>query len=51
MPRAEDVPERIGVNVLVSNEATDVGDGNTQYSTRVDLRRVERANGNGRKPA
>ncbi len=38
LPRAEDVPERIGVNALVAGTRSDMGDGNTLYSARVDVR-------------
>lgn len=37
LPRAEDTPERLGVNALVSGETSDLGDSNTLYSTRVEL--------------
>lgn len=37
LPRAEDTPERLGVNALVSGEVSDLGDSNTLYSTRVDV--------------
>lgn len=37
LPRAEDVPERLGINALTSPELSDVGAGNVLYSTRVDL--------------
>jgi len=40
LPRASDVPERIGVNALVSGEASDMGESNSLYSTRVDIRRA-----------
>jgi len=40
LPRAEDTPERVGVNALVSAEVSDLGDNNSLYSTRVDLRRA-----------
>lgn len=40
LPRAADTPERIGVNALVSGEVSDLGDSNTLYSTRVDVRRA-----------
>lgn len=42
LPRAQDVPEKIGVNALVSAEVSDLGNSNTLYSTRVDVRRAER---------
>jgi anaerobic selenocysteine-containing dehydrogenase len=38
LPRSEDVPEGIGVNALVPDALSDLGDGNVLYSTRVDLR-------------
>jgi anaerobic selenocysteine-containing dehydrogenase len=38
VPRAADVPERIGINVLVSPELSDMGAGNVLYSTRVDVK-------------
>ncbi len=40
MPRAEDVPEGVGVNALVAGARSDMGDGNVLYSTRVDVRRA-----------
>ena len=40
MPRAVDVPERVGINALVSAEASDLGESNTLYSTRVNVERV-----------
>jgi anaerobic selenocysteine-containing dehydrogenase len=40
LPRADDTPERIGVNALVSSAVSDLGDSNTLYSTRVDVRRA-----------
>lgn len=40
LPRALDVPERIGINALVPDALSDLGDGNVLYSTRVDVRRV-----------
>lgn len=40
LPRACDVPEGIGVNALVSAEASDMGESNSLYSTRVDIRRA-----------
>jgi anaerobic selenocysteine-containing dehydrogenase len=40
LPRADDTPERIGVNALVSSAVSDLGDSNTLYSTRVDIRRA-----------
>jgi len=36
-PRKEDVPERIGINVLNGPEISDIGNGTTYFSTRVDL--------------
>ena len=38
LPRADQVPERIGLNALVSPALSDLGASNTLYSTRVDLR-------------
>ena len=38
LPKAEDIPERIGVNALVSGETSDMGESNSLYSTRVDVR-------------
>ena len=40
LPKAEDIPERIGVNALVSGETSDMGESNSLYSTRVDIRRA-----------
>lgn len=40
LPKAEDIPERIGVNALVSGETSDMGESNSLYSTRVDVRRA-----------
>jgi anaerobic selenocysteine-containing dehydrogenase len=40
LPRAEDVPEGVGINALVSAEVSDLGASNTLYSTRVDVRRA-----------
>lgn len=37
LPRGDDVPEGVGVNALVSSELSDLGSGNTLYSTRVDV--------------
>lgn len=37
LPRAADVPERVGINALVAGDVSDLGDGNVLYSTRVDL--------------
>ena len=37
LPFASQTPEGVGINALVSNEVSDLGDNNTQYSTRVDL--------------
>jgi len=36
-PRPAEVPEGTSINVLSSQEVSDVGDGTTYYSTRVDL--------------
>jgi anaerobic selenocysteine-containing dehydrogenase len=38
LPRADQVPEGIGINVLVSPALSDLGWSNTLYSTRVDVR-------------
>ncbi len=40
LPLAADVPEGVGINALVSAEVSDLGDSNTLYSTRVDIRRA-----------
>ena len=40
LPRAADVREGVGVNVLVSGDVSDLGGGNVQYSTMVDARPV-----------
>jgi anaerobic selenocysteine-containing dehydrogenase len=40
LPRAAEAPEGVGVNVLVSPDVSDLGEGNVLYSTRVDLRRT-----------
>ena len=37
MPRAEDVPEGVGINALVAGARSDMGDGNALYSTRVEV--------------
>jgi anaerobic selenocysteine-containing dehydrogenase len=37
VPKSCDVPEGIGINVLVAPELSDLGNGNVLYSTRVDL--------------
>jgi anaerobic selenocysteine-containing dehydrogenase len=37
MPRARDLPEKVGINALVSGATSDLGDGNVLYSTRVDV--------------
>lgn len=37
LPRGRDLPEGIGVNALVSPALSDLGDGNVQYSARVDV--------------
>jgi anaerobic selenocysteine-containing dehydrogenase len=39
LPRAADVPERIGVNTLVGGEISDMGASNVLYSTRVGAKR------------
>jgi anaerobic selenocysteine-containing dehydrogenase len=40
LPRADDTPEKIGINALVAGELSDLGDSNVLYSTRVDVRRA-----------
>ena len=40
LPRAQDVPEGIGVNALVPGAISDLGESNVLYSTRVDAARV-----------
>ena len=40
LPRAVDVPEGVGVNVLASGAVSDLGNGNVVYSARVDLVRA-----------
>jgi anaerobic selenocysteine-containing dehydrogenase len=37
LPRAKDLPEKIGLNALVSGATSDLGDGNVLYSARVDV--------------
>ena len=37
LPLATQTPEGVGINVLVSDERTDLGDNNIQFSTRVDV--------------
>lgn len=37
LPRASDTPERLGINALVPGTVTDLGDGNSLYSTRVNV--------------
>jgi anaerobic selenocysteine-containing dehydrogenase len=37
LPRAVDVPERVGINALTSGAVSDLGDGNVMYSARVDV--------------
>jgi anaerobic selenocysteine-containing dehydrogenase len=37
MPRAADIPEKIGLNALTSGAVSDLGDGNVMFSARVDL--------------
>ncbi len=39
LPKSSDTPERVGINALVPGTVTDLGDGNSLYSTRVDVRR------------
>ena len=41
VPRADQVPEGIGLNVLVSSAVSDLGESNTLYSTRVDVARAK----------
>jgi anaerobic selenocysteine-containing dehydrogenase len=38
LPRADDTPEGVGINALVPADVSDLGDSNTLYSTRVDVR-------------
>jgi anaerobic selenocysteine-containing dehydrogenase len=40
LPRALDVPERVGINSLVPGEVSDLGDSNTLYSVRVEVSAV-----------
>jgi anaerobic selenocysteine-containing dehydrogenase len=40
LPRADQVPEGLGLNALVSDAISDLGESNTLYSTRVDVRRA-----------
>jgi anaerobic selenocysteine-containing dehydrogenase len=40
LPRAKDVREKIGLNVLTSSALSDLGDGNVMYSARVDVTRA-----------
>jgi anaerobic selenocysteine-containing dehydrogenase len=37
VPRAKDLPEKIGINALVSGATSDLGSGNVLYSARVDV--------------
>lgn len=37
LPRAADVPEKVGLNALTSGATSDLGDGNVMFSARVDL--------------
>lgn len=37
LPRAKDVPEKVGLNALTSGATSDLGDGNVMFSARVDL--------------
>ena len=37
LPRADDLIEGVGVNALVSGQVSDLGGGNVQYSTMVDV--------------
>ncbi|MCY3000922.1 MAG: molybdopterin-dependent oxidoreductase [Planctomycetota bacterium] len=39
LPKSSDTPERLGINALVPGTVTDLGDGNSLYSTRIDIRR------------
>jgi anaerobic selenocysteine-containing dehydrogenase len=41
LPRAKDLPEGVGVNTLVSDSVSDLGEGNVLYSTRVELQALE----------
>jgi len=43
LPRAEDLPEGIGINLLTGPALADLGAGNTYYSTRVDVEAGGRA--------
>jgi anaerobic selenocysteine-containing dehydrogenase len=38
--RAAEIPEGLGLNALVSDAVSDLGESNTLYSTRVDVRRA-----------
>lgn len=40
VPRAKDLPEKIGLNALSSGATSDLGDGNVLYSARVDVAAV-----------
>tara|TARA_R110002072_G_scaffold65825_17_gene162623 strand:- start:9309 stop:11312 length:2004 start_codon:yes stop_codon:yes gene_type:complete len=40
-PLESEIPEGIGINVLVPGDPSDLGDGSSLYSTRVDLTRVD----------
>jgi len=42
LPFATQTPEGVGINALVSDEVSDLGENNIQYSTRVDLAAAER---------
>jgi anaerobic selenocysteine-containing dehydrogenase len=37
LPRARDLPEKVGLNALTSGATSDLGGGNVMYSARVDL--------------
>jgi anaerobic selenocysteine-containing dehydrogenase len=45
LPRGADTPEGVGINQLVSSAVSDLGESNTLYSTRVDVRARPRSNG------
>ncbi len=37
LPRASDIPEKMGINALVAGDVSDLGGGNSLYSTRIAL--------------
>lgn len=41
LPFATQTPEGVGINALVSDEVSDLGDNSVQFSTRVDLRAAD----------